>query len=580
MSDVNIAVNSIRAILANAKDIWEILNRVSGDPKVILSDTDISILSRRFVFQEDIVFDSHQVGREFLEGDAWVFDQTSKQICAPRCGYISWKEKIGYVVASPIVVSQDSMSAYLVVPPKRMLVRPITVSILRDMYLYSGLKREYDGAIESFLLSCWGKGGVFKISEGTSPTTARKRKFSFALSGINLEKESHFGLHKSSIIEVQEGEKLASITPEKEYQEGVDVFGNLLTPDSPDSMNNQEEYQVGFGCHISKDGMSLIASVTGIFIADKEKREYSIKDTLYLEEDLVASYGNIQTKYSNIHIKGSVQGITIKSGGDLIIQGQAEDVHLNSGGKIVVKQGIRGANKISKIDSASIVEALFLSKVLVRAGSNVCVDSYIVDSEISSEGSIVVLDKDGEILHSRLSASGWVACQHIGSDEEKKSKNVFRIGFNAEEHGVRMRIDDHMQKLQEEIQKLRGELGEAFLKNPAKVVKTISVEHHGVLRQRLGDLKKFGTKLLQLQRYQETMNQKDFHWDEKKSGVAVFAKISSEVSIYLEKYGPLVLQEDVSGPIYFKINLGTGDKIVSTALTFFSSPADILSMQQ
>lgn len=174
----------------------------------------------------------------------------------------------------------------------------------------------------------------------------------------------------------------------------------------------------------------LIAAISGCPVV--LKNGVSV-DPVYTAKDVDLHTGNISFD-GTVHVSGDVHaGMSIKTSGDIYVDGTIENAMLEAGGDIVVKGGIIGSSelhaKLNERHPAAIrctgsCTARFVQNALVAAGNGIFIHDVAMQSELAAGHQIVVGDKDsrkGDIIGGIVRATMLVKAQNIGSSADVKT---------------------------------------------------------------------------------------------------------------------------------------------------------------
>lgn len=175
----------------------------------------------------------------------------------------------------------------------------------------------------------------------------------------------------------------------------------------------------------------------GRLIADKDGALIIGTTSLYIVE-LLEINGSIDQKSGNVHsdipvhVKGYVEpGFKLESKKEIIIDNNIEDATVQSGGNILIKGGIRGTK--SEVFAPGEVNVGFIENAKVFINGQLVVRGSIINSEIGSNGDIVVGDKgskNASVIGGIVTAKRSVEAASLGS--QIYAKTIVRVGFSQE----------------------------------------------------------------------------------------------------------------------------------------------------
>lgn len=248
------------------------------------------------------------------------------------------------------------------------------------------------------------------------------------------------------INEVNEGDLLCEVKKEIKGTNGTDLFGRNIEP------KKVKVFKIECGKNVSfnEERTKIYADVTGhVFL---KNGIISVSDVYTITGDVDNSTGNIDYK-GNVTILGSIKtGFSVKSGGDIVVNGVIEDATVRASGHIIVKRGINAKGKGDIAAEGNIISK-FIENCNVKAGGYV-ESGVILTSHVEADGDVVVGGSRGNISGSTVISGGSVKAKTIGTD--MGAKTLVAIGqkpmYKAKYEEIR-KSDD---KLNEKIQKFSG----------------------------------------------------------------------------------------------------------------------------
>ncbi len=154
-------------------------------------------------------------------------------------------------------------------------------------------------------------------------------------------------------------------------------------------------------------------------------------ETIYTVENVDLHTGNIDFP-GTVKVTGDVHtGMTVKASGDIHVNGTVEGVILIAGGDIVVKGGIIGLTERagekshhSTITCKGSCSASFAQNAHISAGNGIFIREFAMQSELSAGHQIIVGDKascKGHLIGGTSRAAMLVKAQIIGSPSHSKT---------------------------------------------------------------------------------------------------------------------------------------------------------------
>ncbi len=219
---------------------------------------------------------------------------------------------------------------------------------------------------------------------------------------------------------VDEGEKIAVYHRAEKGISGKNIYGESIHAE-----NGTEKKPIrGVGFTIADDGVTYLSRMNGKF--EYTAGRITITNILVVREDVTAVTGKLEVDGS-VYVVGSISsGGYIKASGDIIIEQNVEAARLIAGGNIMIKQGSCSKNDCF-IEAGGEVSGSFFEAVKIQAGGNVKAN-YIMNSNISTMGKVIVSGSKGVLLGGTISAVRGVDTYNLGN--RLHLKTVLDVGRN------------------------------------------------------------------------------------------------------------------------------------------------------
>lgn len=330
--------------------------------------------------------------------------------------------------ALPLVyVTADQLAAWLVVFPPigegRELDREMLDAILKesgvsyglDMKLLNSLPDSPERYFHLFLIArgrevVHGKDGY--IEDFFKRTV--KQKYEADEHG----RVDYFNLNL--VQNVEKGQAICRIIPPVEGIPGR----NVLDEEIPCKEGKMPSLPKGRNTEASEDGMQLIAVKSGR--VEFSGRSFLVKSVLEISGNVDFSTGNINF-VGDVHIHGDVSsGFSVRTIGDITIDGVVEAAEIEAGGDLVVSKGILGDSR-AMIRAHHDVYAKYLENCTVHCRGNLQTDC-IVNCDVYCDGEVSVRSGRGTIIGGRVRAAQGVTCKIVGS----KSESVTSISLGGQ----------------------------------------------------------------------------------------------------------------------------------------------------
>lgn len=341
-------------------------------------------------------------------------------------------------------VSEDKMLAFACVLPPINGGNDITIEVVEKEIRYAGLSFGIDQAIIKEIVKEQEYLRPFTVAEGKPQKDGRdgvvidcfERKASVEIKAaegavIDFSKEVSMQTAKKDAIlcYVQQAEKAV---------DGMDVVGNVLKGKD----GTEAELQAGENTCFSASGAQLIASIDGAVSID-EKGAFCIKPQRTIDGSAGRHTGNVYSK-GDMFIAGNVSGdIVVKADGDLIIAGEVTDAQITAKGNVRIQKGITKGKAQTIVKAGGQIQASVIDGVEIEADGSVYAE-VIVDSKVTSGGSIFVNSDRGLIIGGEIKAHMNVTAKEIGN--VSGCTNRIFAGYEPER---RNKMDEKKQQLKE-----------------------------------------------------------------------------------------------------------------------------------
>lgn len=264
------------------------------------------------------------------------------------------------------------------------------------------------------------------------------------------------------LIEVEKGDPLMRRMPPTTGEEGYDIMGHLLAPKAGKDI----PYTAGLkGVAFDQEDHSLlVASINGqpVLVPNGVVVSPTISVPL-----VAISSGNLSFE-GTINIEGDVKdGMKVYAAEDIFVGGTVEAAEIEAGGNIIIKGGAIGNSELTddpssalnaKIVAKGSVSVRFAENVCIEAGTDIIIEEYSMNNQLTALNQIVVGKsggKKGHIIGGTARALVMVKTSSIGSSAGIKT-NVY-AGLNPHIHeqvsALKRGIETN-EKEQEDIKKI------------------------------------------------------------------------------------------------------------------------------
>jgi uncharacterized protein (DUF342 family) len=187
----------------------------------------------------------------------------------------------------------------------------------------------------------------------------------------------------------------------------MDVFGNVIMADSAKPL---PDLPAGENTLISDDGNSLIAAIDGKISANKK---VSVLAKIEVDGDVSNATGDIVFS-GEVDVKGSVRaGFAVKSDKSVRVRGVVEGATVKSGGDIVIEGGVRGGGR-AVIIAGGAITAKFLESCEAVAETDISADT-ILHSTIKCGGVLTLSGRKATLVGGKATVRDKLVAETIGS---------------------------------------------------------------------------------------------------------------------------------------------------------------------
>lgn len=184
----------------------------------------------------------------------------------------------------------------------------------------------------------------------------------------------------------------------------------------------------GRNTELSEDGSKLIAVLEGH--VEFSGRNFQVKPVLEIPANVDFSTGNINS-LGDIHIRGDIRsGFTVRTTGNITVDGVIEASTVEAGGDLVVRKGIQGSGQ-AVIHAHRNIYARFLESASIYVRENLNAEC-IINCDVYSDGAVTVRSGRGTIMGGSIHASREISADVVGARSEQPTA-IFLDGKPCEE---------------------------------------------------------------------------------------------------------------------------------------------------
>ncbi len=314
--------------------------------------------------------------------------------------------------ALPLVyITEDQLAAWLIVFPPVGEGRELEQSMLEkvleesnvcfgvDTELMESLSDKQDRYFHLFLIAKGKDGYIEDFFERTV-----KQKFAENEHG----KVDYFNLNL--VQNIEKDEVICQIIPPVEGVPGRTVQDKEIACRTGKTVTLPK----GQNTKVSEDGMKLQAVKSGRL--EFNGHNFQVKSVLEINGNVDFSTGNINF-VGDVHIHGDVSsGFTVRTVGDITIDGVVEAAEIEAGGDLIVAKGISGDSR-AVIKAHHNIYAMYMENCTVHSRENIQTDC-IVNCDVYCDGEIQVRSGKGTVVGGRIRAARGIHSMIVGSKSE------------------------------------------------------------------------------------------------------------------------------------------------------------------
>ncbi len=213
----------------------------------------------------------------------------------------------------------------------------------------------------------------------------------------------------NSVITVEEGAAIGTITPLVPSEAGANVYGAVIKP-----LGTPRTIEVdGSVERTEEDRPRVIAKVPGL--VKFESNKVFIHEVFFVDGDVDFATSNIDSPI-DVAIKGTVQDLfEVKSSKSITVGGAIEAAIVHAGEDVVVGGGILGRD-IGKVSAGRDIIAKFCNECSLRAKGDVKITKELMNCRTHIEGKLVA--EHATLIGGHLYVKEGAAIGTIGSDAE------------------------------------------------------------------------------------------------------------------------------------------------------------------
>lgn len=243
---------------------------------------------------------------------------------------------------------------------------------------------------------------------------------------------------------VEKGGVICQAVPPKEGVPGRTV----LNQEIPCKTGKTAALPKGRNTEASEDGTKLLAMKSGR--VEFSGRGFMVKSVLEINGNVDFSSGNINF-VGDVHIHGDVSsGFSIRTIGDVTIDGVVEAAEIEAGGDLIVAKGILGDSR-AVLRAHHDIYAQYMENCTVHCRGDLKTDC-IVNCDIYCDGEVQVRTGRGRMIGGRVRAARGINAKVVGSKSE--SVTTVYLGGQPCANYEREFLQKSIEELEAELEKL------------------------------------------------------------------------------------------------------------------------------
>lgn len=459
-------------------------------------------------------------------------------------GYVVY-DGMNSVSVIPVINVEDKWRGVMVLPPQKELKRQLSSEDIQNLIseIPIRLMVDYDkvaGLVEENLK--FNEGVCCVFVEGKKPVDGNVQKviLDYDMS-IETGKKSEDGSidfkERSFIHNIDAGVQIAHFIPEKPAVDGLDIYDEVLEA----HYDEDPCYKIGNNLKVEADGINIKSAIKGILV--NNNNTISVSNVIEIEKvDL--STGNIEVDGSVIIKENVTPGFSIKTEGDIKVNGNIEDAKINCGGNLIVSGGIIGGPDSDMHINGKVYASFIRNANLICNGDVIA--NQIVNSDISCNNRVIVLEGKGVIIGGNVKALNGVWARSIGAISE--SKTTIIVGRDAEAYALFKNIQTTVKANREEINKYKTLLGSEYFKDPKAFIQRIPENKRDTIK---AILKKVSNLVKETTELEEKRKQMSEEFEKlSNSSISSMEGFFPGVTVYISNIRKYITNK-ISGTEYF-----------------------------
>lgn len=259
---------------------------------------------------------------------------------------------------------------------------------------------------------------------------------------------------------VHSGERILLTEVLAQGSDGVNVFGEVQpassAPEHPDP-----EHDDTILVEKSESTRIYTAAISGSLTFKENK--LSISPSRALIKDIDETTGDINFP-ADLEITGSIHnGRTVRSGGNLKINGNAEMALVSADENLTMIGGIKGSGR-GTVWAKKEIKLTFAENARLLAGQNILIENYCFQCTVKTNGKLIMHGNPAVLLGGNIRASQGVEVYELGSEKTLRTSISFGQNYLV---GDQIEVSEkEANKIKETIEKIDSQMKAISKTNP------------------------------------------------------------------------------------------------------------------
>ncbi len=338
-----------------------------------------------------------------------------------------------------VLLSDDKMQAYLSLSAPIGTGSPISRELIEKALAQKGVvKGIKPESIAQAMEQLMAGAAVDRIlvAEGAQPKDGGAGQVRFRITmasgkSVTLKRDGTADFrNQDKITSVKAGEIVADVfSPEGTAEDGWDVTGKVLPaqelPPIELELGKNIKEEVG-----EKGIRHLVAQQSGELLYDG--KSIDVRDLHVVKGDVNLATGNVKFSGS-VHVTGSVtSGFYIMAGGDIRIDETVQSALLSAEGMIIIKQGVKGAEK-AVLRAKKQIEASFIEQTTILCVGDIKIQNACMRCRIKCNGKLILGKEKGTLIGGTIKVKKGIDVTTLGSESGVRTQISFGQDYLIED---------------------------------------------------------------------------------------------------------------------------------------------------